>query len=254
MIVAMTDLITVDTHERPGGTLVELRMEAGENRWNTTFTRAFAAALDEVEAVTGPAVLITTSADEKFFSNGLDLDWIMSGGGGEGGEREAFGPEYMALLARIMTLGLPTVSAVNGHCFGAGLMVALCHDIRIMRADRGYLCANELEIGLPIPEPELAMFAHKLSPDAFHQTVVLARRWTGSDALAVGMVQQIEPQDRVVPAAMEAAEGLLRVAGNRTITSWTKERLYGENATLNQPHGPAYLLRHPDRYASGPDA
>ena len=55
-----------------------LTMTEGENRWSTTFTRAFDAAIDEVAASEGPAALVTASAHEKFFSNGLDLDWISS--------------------------------------------------------------------------------------------------------------------------------------------------------------------------------
>ena len=53
-----------------------LTMTDGENRWNTTFVRAFAKALDEVEASAGPAALVTTSASDKFFSNGLDLVFL----------------------------------------------------------------------------------------------------------------------------------------------------------------------------------
>lgn len=234
------------------GTVVVLTMDDGENRWNTTFTRAFDAALDEVEATEGPAVLVTTSANERFFSNGLDLAWITGKGDHPGGDRRVFAAEAMGLFARMITFPLPTVCAVNGHAFGAGLMIALCHDIRIMRADRGYLCANELELGFAIPEPELALFRHKLSRHAFHQTVVLARRWTGPDALAAGMVQQAVPAEQVREAAVAAAADLLRVAGNREITAWTKERLYGEAATLGLPDGPAHLLRHPDRYQMGP--
>ena len=49
------------------GDVFTLTMNAGENRWNTTFVRAFAAALDEVEASSGPAALVTASASEKFF-------------------------------------------------------------------------------------------------------------------------------------------------------------------------------------------
>ena len=51
-----------------------LTMDDGENRWNTTFVREFAAALDEVEGSEGAAALVTRSSNEKFFSNGLDLD------------------------------------------------------------------------------------------------------------------------------------------------------------------------------------
>lgn len=248
----MSDTIEIERLERDRGTVVVLTMMADENRWNTTFTRAFDAALDEVEATEGPATLVTASANEKFFSNGLDLEWVTSRGEHPGGDRAAFGPEAMALFARLITLPMPNVCAINGHAFGAGLMIAMCHDIRVMREDRGFICANELELGFAIPEPELALFRHKMSRDAFHQTVVLARRWSGPDAHHAGIVQELAPLDEVRSTAIAKAEDLLRVAGSREITGWTKEHLYGENATINGAHGPAYLLANPHLYESGP--
>lgn len=248
----MSGPFDIERREHERGTVVVLTMADGENRWNTTFTRAFEAALDEVETTPGPAVLVTTSADQRFFSNGLDLAWITSKGEHPGGDRRVFAAEAMALFARMITFPLPTVCAVNGHAFGAGLMIAMCHDVRVMRADRGYLCANEVELGFAIPEPELALFRHKMPRPAFHQTVLLAKRWTGAEALAAGIVQQAVAADEVASTAEATAADLLRVAGNREITAWTKERLYGENATLNHPHGPAHLLRHQTEYLSGP--
>lgn len=248
----MDNSIDIERHEREGGTVVVLTMVEGENRWNTTFTRAFDAALDEVEATDGPATLVTASGNEKFFSNGLDLEWMTSRGDHPGGDRSVFGAEAMALFGRMITFPMPTVCAVNGHCFGAGFMIALSHDIRIMRQDRGYLCANELELGFAIPEPELALFRHKMSRDAFHQTVVLAKRWSGPEALQAGIAQQLAPLEKVLPTAIDTADDLLRVARSREITGWTKEHLYGENAAINGPHGPAYMLANEHRYASGP--
>lgn len=135
----------------------------GPNVWNTSFVRDIAAALDEVEASCGgadgkgPAALVTCSDDPKFFSNGLDLAWMTAKDKDEqealGGPWKPFNPEVMALFARIMTFPIPTVCAVNGHCFGAGMMIALCHDVRFMREDRGSMCANEVELGFAIPEP-----------------------------------------------------------------------------------------------------
>ena len=248
----MSDTIEIERLARDRGTVVVLTMTAGENRWNTTFTRAFGAALDEVEATEGPATLVTASANEKFFSNGLDLEWITSKGEHPGGPRAEFTPEVMALFARLITFPMPTVCAINGHGFGAGLMIALCHDIRVMREDRGFVCANELELGFAIPAPELALFRHKMSRDAFHQTVVLAKRWNGPDAHRVGIVQELAPLDEVRPRAIATADDLLRVAGSREITGWTKEQLYGENAAINGDHGPAYLLANQHLYPSGP--
>jgi len=152
--------------ERQGDVYV-LTMDAGENRWNTNFARAFDARLDEVLASDGGAALVTTSANPKFFSNGLDIDWRRGEGDGDGGDKLVFGEEFMALMGKLITFPVPTICAVNGHGFGAGFMLALCHDVRLMRADRGFLCANEIQIGLSIPDAELALFRHKMSASAF---------------------------------------------------------------------------------------
>ena len=71
-------------------------------------------------------------------------------------------------------LPIPSICAINGHAFGAGFMFSLAHDLRFMRSDRGYLCANEIEIGMLIPDPEIALFKHKLPAHIFFETVQLA--------------------------------------------------------------------------------
>ena len=52
-----------------------LTMDAGENRWNTTFVRAFAAALDEIEASDSVNALVTNPATQ----NSSRMAWILSG-------------------------------------------------------------------------------------------------------------------------------------------------------------------------------
>jgi len=235
------------------GEVFVLTMAAGENRWNTTFVRAFDEALDKVAASEGPAALVTASDDEKFFSNGLDLEWISSKGEHPGGDREPFGKEAMALFAKMITLPMPTVCAVNGHAFGAGLMIALCHDIRVMREDRGYLCANEVELGLTIPEPELSLFRHKIPMNAFFETVLLARRWTAPDALEAGIVQHVAVKEAVRDKAIETAARLTGLAKNRKVLGWMKEHVYGENAAINNVHGPAFMLRNASMFRSDSD-
>lgn len=231
------------------GDVFTLTMNAGENRWNTTFVREFAAALEEVEASSGPAALVTRSTDAKFFSNGLDLDWVSAPDDHpEGGDRGVFGAEFMALAGRVITLPVPTVCAINGHAFGAGLMIALCHDVRIQRSDRGFICANEMQLGLKIPTPELALFRHKIPMNAFFETVQLARRWTGPDALAAGLVQAVAEIDDLLPLAEARAKELAPLGANRELYGGQKERLYGENAVLNGPHGAAHMLKHLDDY------
>ena len=232
------------------GDVYTMTLNAGENRWNTTFVRVIDEALDEVAASQGPAALVTTSASEKFFSNGLDLDWVQRPNDyPAAGDRAAFGPEFMALMSRIITLEVPTPCAVNGHAFGAGFMAALCHDVRFMRADRGFMCANEMQIGLSIPSPELALFKHKLSASAFFETVQLAKRWTGPVAQAAGIVEHIDDVETLLVSAQERAAQLAPLAANRTNYGDQKKRLFGEHAAISDIHGAAFMLANPDQYA-----
>ena len=229
--------------EREGEVFV-LTMDDGENRWNTSFTRAFAEALDEVEASEGPAALVTCSSSEKFFSNGLDLEWLQADGERRGGDRKVFGGEFMALMGRLIMLPLPSVAAINGHAFGAGFMCALCHDVRIMRSDRGFICANEVELGMQIPDAELALFRHKIPMNAFFETVQLARRWTGPDAMGAGIVHATADLVSLLDAAMRKAGELARLGANRKVYGGMKERIYGENSALDTSHGAGYLLKN----------
>jgi len=232
------------------GAVFTLTMNAGENRWNTTFVRAFAAVLDEVEASSGAAALVTTSADAKFFSNGLDLAWVRDPAAHpEAGDREPFADEFMKLMARIITFPIPTIAAINGHAFGAGFMLSLCHDLRHMRADRGFVCANEMQLGLAIPAPELALFRHKLPLNVFFETVQLARRWTGAEALAAGIVQATASAEDLLSTAAARAAELAPLGANRALYRGQKEAIYGENGVLNGPHGAAWMLRHLDHYS-----
>ena len=222
-----------------------LTMDAGENKWNTAFTREFAKAIDQIEKDVGPGALVTTASDSKFFSNGLDLDWIQSPKDyPERGDSKVFGEEAMYLFGRIITLPIPTICAINGHAFGAGFMLALSHDVRIMRKDRGFLCANEIQLGMSIPRPELALFRHKIPANSFFETVQLSKRWTGPAALEAGIIQSVESMDDLTKIAIAKAEELAPLATDRKNFGYQKEMLYGENAAINLNHGPAHMLKN----------
>ena len=222
-----------------------LTMNDGENRWNTTFVREFSKALDEVEKSSGPGALITTSSDSKFFSNGLDLDWIQSPDNfKERGDKEVFGKEFMYLMGRIITFPIPTICAVNGHAFGAGFMLALSHDVRLMREDKGFLCANEIQLGLKIPRPELALFRHKIPANSFFETVQLSKRWTGPRALEAGIIQGISSIEKLKELANEKANELAPLAFDRKNFGHQKEMIYGKNSAINLQHGPAHMLKN----------
>src|SRR4051812_33691258 len=135
-----------------------LHMTAGENRFNPAFLDAADAALDAVEAADGPATLVLTG-EGKFFSNGLDLDWM--GSAAPGGVEEVVARVH-GLLGRLLAFPVGTVAAINGHVFAAGAMLALACDQRVMRADRGFFCLPEADIGIPFTPGMSALIAGRL--------------------------------------------------------------------------------------------
>jgi enoyl-CoA hydratase/carnithine racemase len=128
-------------------------------------------------------------------------------------------------------------------------MAGMCDDVRVMREDRGFMCANEIQIGMSIPSPELALFRHKMPRHVFHKTVQLAHRWAGPHALQAGLVEAVAPAEGLLELAQQRAAELAPLGANRENFGGQKERLYGENSAINEVHGPAYMLRNAHLYS-----
>lgn len=190
------------------GEVFVLDLGNDENRFNPTWVGAVTALLDEVAAADGPRALVTT-ATGKFWSNGLDLEWM-------GAHPELAGPfvaDVHALFARVLSLPVPAVAACQGHVFAAGAMLALAHDFRVMRADRGFFCLPEVDISIPFTPGMGALIQARLAPQTAHEAMTTGRRYGGADAAAAQIVDDAVELDRVLPAALERAAGLAGKAG-----------------------------------------
>ncbi len=174
-----------------------LDLGADENRFSPRFLDEINAHLDEVVAA-GAQGLITTGGG-KFYSNGLDLDWLAANGEQTGW----YVGRVQAMLARMLTLPVPTAAAVVGHAFGAGAMLALAHDFRVMRADRGYFCFPEADIRIPFTPGMAALIQAKLTPQAAVASMTTGRRFGGDDAAGLGIVDAVAAEGTVSSAAVD---------------------------------------------------
>jgi enoyl-CoA hydratase/carnithine racemase len=181
-----------------------LRMKSGENRFNLEFLATLNRALDEVERSEDPTALVTTG-EGKFYSNGLDLDWMSAAGAERATENIA---QVHALLGRLLAFPVITVGALNGHAFAAGAMLAIAHDFRVMRNDRGYFCLPEVDIRIPFTPAMSAVITARLSKSTAHEAMVTGKRYTAEEALRSQIVQQIAPEQEVLPAAIALAKSL----------------------------------------------
>lgn len=173
-----------------------------ENRFSPDWLDAVNAALDEVEK--DAQALITTGVG-KFYTNGLDLDWLTANG-----ERtQWYVNRVQQLFGRVLTLPVPTVAAVNGHAFGAGSMLAVAHDYRVMRDDRGYFCFPEVDIRIPFTAGMAALIQAKLLPQTAVTAMTTGHRYGGQEALAAALVDDVAAEAEVVNAAVAKVQPLL---------------------------------------------
>lgn len=202
-------------------------MDDGENRMNQTWLDAMNAAFDEVAAAADPLALVTTG-HEKFYSNGLDLEWLL----GSGVDMPRFVADAEKLFARVLAAPYITVAACNGHTFAAGAMLALAHDFRVMRSDRGYFCLPEVDIKIPFTPGMNSLIMSRMTITAAHQVMVTGRRIGGVEAAGLNIVHKAVPEDQVLPTAVELAA---TYAGkDRNTLATIKERMYGETIRLLQ--------------------
>src|SRR3954454_2624089 len=102
----MSEQLRAPTVSRDGE-LVVLDLGDGENRLDADWVDAVEDALREAEALEAPRALVTV-ASGKFWSNGLDLEWM----GANGDRVEAFIARVHGVFAAFLGSGVPTVAAV----------------------------------------------------------------------------------------------------------------------------------------------
>lgn len=202
-----------------------------ENRFSPDRLDAAETHLAELADSSEPAVLVTIGSG-KFWSNGLDLDWLTANPDQLG----SYVDRVHALFARVLSLPVPTVAALNGHAFGAGAMLAMAHDYRVMRDDRGYFCFPEVDIHIPFTDGMAALIMAKLTPQAAVESMTTGRRYSGPDAAAAGIVDAVASLD-ALPAA--AADRVRDLAGkDRGTLAAIKRTMYaGVLDTLSRPQG-----------------
>jgi enoyl-CoA hydratase/carnithine racemase len=216
------------------GDVFLLHLGDDENRLNPDWVGALEDLLDEVAAAPAPRALVTT-ATGKIWSNGLDLEWMAA----NGDQVPAFVGRVHALLGKVLALPVPTVAAIQGHCFAAGAMLSLAHDFRVMRADRGFWCLPEVDIHIPFTAPMAALIQGRLSKKTAHEAMTTGRRYGGDDAAAAGIVDHAVDEQAVPARATEIAAAL--AAKDGATLGAIKEAMYPEALRLLREPGAAPL-------------
>ena len=210
------------------GDVFVLDLGAGENRFTLAFLDELLECLAQVQAAPPPRSLVTTGTG-KFFSTGLDLDWIAH----YPRQARTLVQRLHEVLASLLTCNAFTVAAVQGHAFAGGALLAIAHDAVLMRADRGYFCLPEIDLPVALTDGMTALVTAKLSAAAAAAAMLTGRRFTAQQAVDCGIAHRAVATGQVLTEALDLAAR--QGAKDPSTLGTMKERLY---------RSAAYQLRH----------
>ena len=153
-------------------------------------------------------VLITGAG--SIFSAGYDIGGIGDGSFSEEAEALVAHPFHAAMEA-ISAHPFPVVAAINGHCLGGGLELAVRCDLRIC-ADSARLGMPPAKLGLIYGHTGLERFIDVIGVARTKELFLLGRHLDASHAAAIGLVNEVVGPDEIEEAGIAMAAEIARSA------------------------------------------
>lgn len=217
-----------------------IRMNNGENRHNLDFANSMNQVIDEVISNTEITSLIITSGSEKYWSLGVDVDWVGSMLAQKKNDKvKAFMYAMNQVFSKILLYPVPVIAALNGHTFGNGAILACACDFRMMRKDRGFFCFPEVDLGIPFL-PGMVKIVSKAIPNAkLYELKLTGKRATADELEKAGVVLKAsENAASLMEDAIGFASGLQKKRG---IFSELKKRMHKPVIEAIEKEDPAYI-------------
>ncbi|MFZ0173560.1 MAG: crotonase/enoyl-CoA hydratase family protein [Acidimicrobiales bacterium] len=176
-------------------------------------------ALDQAES--DGAVVVLTGRD-GIFSAGFDLR-VLTAGGTDAADMLRGGFE---LSRRLLSFPRPVVIACPGHAIAMGAFLLLSGDYRVGAQGAHRVTANEVAIGLTMPETAIEICRQRLAPAFFNRAVINAEIFTPDEAVTAGFFDRVAPPAELHAVARAAAVQLTTL--NMEAHAATKLRTRGQ--------------------------
>jgi enoyl-CoA hydratase/carnithine racemase len=171
------------------------------NALNFDIVRALDEHLEAMRFDPGIRVVVITGAGEKAFCAGADLK-----------ERATLSPEqvkaFLFMLRRIFEeieqYTKPVIAAINGVAFGGGLEMALAADIRLA-AESAVVGLTETRLAIIPGGGGTQRLPRLIGKGKAKELIFTGRRISASEALSIGLVNQVCPPDRLQAEAFKLA-------------------------------------------------
>ncbi|KAF9950186.1 dodecenoyl-CoA isomerase [Modicella reniformis] len=198
------------------GPVFILTMLDNENRFTTEFCGAICDSLDYITEVIDKESLTEAALKALAVPNFVE-------------------DIFMPMLNKILLFTIPTVACVNGHAFAGGMLMAMAHDYRVMRADRGFMCMNEIDLPAPLPTGMSGLLRAKLPHHICRSVILEGKRYGSKEALASHIVDAVPDKDGI-DATFELAKAIAKKVAHKSkagsIIQSIKEDMYPETSAL----------------------
>lgn len=228
------------------------------NAWTATMEREVRSAMEDAERNEDVRVIILTGAGRGFCA-GADMSLLsavadrgLDAEGREqalrrsaGGPREGTRPDFQKKYSYFPVIRKPVIAAINGPIVGLGLVIALYCDLR-WASDAARFSTAFARRGL-IAEYGMAWMLPRLVglPNAF-DLLFSARTIDAAEALRMGLVNQVFPQDVFLDKVRENARDMASSVSPRSLRV-IKRQLYD---AMFQTLGEAFEVSEREMIAS----
>jgi len=217
-----------------------LTMNNRENRQNLDFANAMIKTLDEILTDREIFAVVIASSDEKNWSQGIDLQWLMERRAADDlGAIRSFIYRMNDVFKKLLLYPVPVIAAINGHAFGNGALLSCTCDFRFMRSDKGFFCFPEVDVSIPFL-PGMIAFARKAIPEYKYQEMVYTgRRFTAPELVEHHVIRKAcRDQDELMKESMDFARSFEKKRG---IFGELKKRMYKSVIQVLDKEDPEFI-------------
>ena len=177
--------------------------------------------LNKIQSDKEIRVIIITGSGEKAFIAGADIKLMQKMNKAEAFDFANLGQELANLIEKSAK---PVLAAVNGYALGGGCEIALSCHLRIA-SNNAIFAQPEVKIGLLPGWGGTQRLPRIIGRGLANEIILTGRNVTAKEALEIGMVNKVVPQEELMNTCFDIANMILKNSPNAIAESMKLIRL-----------------------------